>query len=126
ACLALAATTPHCAADGSCVGCRDTADCTNLNAAFCDGTTHACRGCNSDSECPSLVCDLTPGSTNLGRCIDTAYVFYVDGTNGTGGNNGLTPATPVQKIQDGLNKAAMPAINRLYVHVAAGSYNESV
>src|SRR5207302_8737848 len=66
-----------------------------------------------------------PGSTNLGRCIDVVYVVYVDGAAATAGT-GLTPTSPLLKIQDGLNKAIMPAVDRLYVHVATGTYAEQV
>jgi hypothetical protein len=92
---------------------------------MCDPTTHACRGCATDSECPSLVCDLTPGSATRGRCVDKSNVIYVDGAAAMNGD-GLTAATPLQKIQDALNKAIQTNVNRTFVRVATGTYNEAV
>lgn len=123
ACAALSAATPHCASDGSCVGCRDAADCGGTTP-FCDATTHLCRGCIADNECPSLVCDLTPTSTTRGQCVDAAKVAYAD-INGPNGN-GLTAATAKTKIQDAINVAVGAAPARPYVRIAAGTYNESV
>lgn len=104
ACAAASSSTPHCASDGSCVGCRDAGDCGGATP-YCDATTHQCRGCIADAECTSsLVCDLTPGSSNRGTCIPMSQVEYVDCGSATNGN-GLTPATPRNKLQDGINKA---------------------
>ncbi len=128
ACAAVSPSTPHCettgADAGACVGCRDAGDCGGATP-FCDDATHACRGCLADSECPSLICDLTPGSTTHGICIGSAQVVYVDAAAAPGGD-GLTLATAKQKIQDGVNTAVGLTPARLYVHVAAGTYNESV
>ena len=104
ACAAAAPSTPYCGSDGSCVGCRDANDCSGATP-FCDMSSHQCRGCIADAECTaSLVCDLTPGSTTRGVCIDSSQVEYVDCGSATNGN-GLTPATPRNKLQDGINKA---------------------
>lgn len=130
ACTANSPSTPHCLTTGqdagSCVGCRDIADCTDPAKAFCDTTTHQCRGCNSDSDCmSSLVCDMTPNGGNRGKCIPMSDVVYVDGTASTGGS-GLTPSSPLQKIMDGINKAWMTGVNRHYVHIATATYNENI
>jgi hypothetical protein len=128
ACAAVSPSTPYCDpsgdAAGACVGCLDNSQC-SAPTAFCDAATHACRGCIRDSECASLVCDLTPteGSTTRGTCVPIAMVEYVDGAATTIGD-GLTPTTPRQKIQDALNHAT-GGDKRPYVHVAAGTYNES-
>ncbi|MFI5289145.1 MAG: hypothetical protein ACHQ17_05835, partial [Polyangia bacterium] len=84
ACAAVSATTPHClltgSDTGSCVGCRDSSDCTTADKSLCDATTHTCRGCVADTDCTSLVCDETPGSATRGACIDQGQVVYVDVT----------------------------------------------
>jgi Right handed beta helix region len=104
ACKAASQSTPHCASDGTCVGCRDATDCGGTTP-YCDATTHQCRGCIADSECTSsLVCDLTSGPTTRGNCIPTSQVEYVDCGSATNGN-GLSPTTPRNKLQDGINKA---------------------
>ncbi|HEY2749708.1 MAG TPA: right-handed parallel beta-helix repeat-containing protein [Polyangia bacterium] len=129
ACAAVSSTTPHCeptgAAMGQCVGCRDAGDCGGTTT-FCDDGTHACRGCIADSECPSLICDLTPGSTTHGQCIDTSNVVYADVANGADSNMGLTPTTATKTIMKAVNNAVGLTPARLYVHVAAGTYPESV
>ena len=129
ACAAVSPSTPHCVVSGqpagSCVGCRDAGDCSDPAAALCDPSTHSCRPCTADSDCASQICELTPGSTSHGRCVDAGKIVYVDLNAPTGGN-GLTPATALQKIMDGVNKAVGLTPARPYVHVAAGSYNESV
>jgi len=123
ACSAVSATTPHCAADGSCVGCRDANDCSGATP-FCDATTHQCRGCAADSECTSsLVCDLTPGSTTRGICIPMSQVEYVD-CGATTMGTGLSPTSPRQKLQDGINKATTSDA-RPYVRVT-GVCNEFI
>ncbi len=122
ACAAVSPSTPHCASDGSCVGCRDANDCGGPTP-YCDAGTHMCRGCIADAECPSLVCDLTPDSTTHGVCIAATQVEYVDcgaATNGTG----LTPASPRNKLQDGINHATMND-NRPYVRFT-GVCNENI
>ena len=128
ACAASSPTTPYCVTSGGnagdCIGCRDANDC-SAATAICDGNTHMCRGCIADAECPSLVCDLTPGSTTRGQCVPAANVVYADpaGSNG----DGLTPATAKRKVQDAIQQAAV-MLNppRLYVRIAAATYNEGV
>lgn len=127
ACAASSPPTPHCettgASAGDCVGCRDNSDCSGTTP-FCDDGTHACRGCIADTECPSLICDLTPGSATHNTCIPASNVVYAD----PAGNNmdGLTPATAKKKIQDAINVAVGLNPVRLYVHVAAATYDEGV
>ena len=127
ACAAVSPSTPHCLTTGgdagACVACRDSNDCSGA-MPFCDATAHVCRGCAADTECASLVCDLTPGSMNHGLCVPTTSVEYVDKSAATNGN-GLTPTTPRQKIQDAINHAT-GGDSRAYVHIAAGTYNETV
>lgn len=127
ACAAVSPTTPHCLTmggdAGSCVACRDANDCTTA-APFCDATTHMCRGCIADSECPSLVCDLIPGSNTHNTCIPTTMVEYVDANAATNGN-GLTPTTPRTGLMDAFNHAT-GGDNRKYLHLAAGTYGDSL
>jgi hypothetical protein len=91
---------------GSCVNCRDSADCPDPLKRHCDATTYTCRGCIADSECASLVCDMTPGSATLGRCVPANSVFYVNGNAGCNdSNDATTPAMAVCKISVGVAKA---------------------
>lgn len=127
ACAAASPSAPHCETSGpsagDCVGCRDANDCGGMTP-FCDTTTNMCRGCIADGECPSLICDLTPGSTTHGQCIPASNVVYADpaGSNG----DGKTPATAKKKIMDAINAAVGLNPARLYVHVAAATYDEGV
>ena len=54
---------------GTCVACRDAADCT-VAAPVCSGG--ACRACEAHGECPSDLCDR-----DAGTCIDEATIVYV-------------------------------------------------
>ncbi len=112
ACAAIDPTTPHClnggTDTGACANCRNTVDCSDPAKRICDDKTHACRGCNADGDCASLVCDLTPGSANIGRCVAQSQVIYVNGQNGPGcddANSGATPALAVCKISVAFTKA---------------------
>jgi hypothetical protein len=126
ACMAASPSTPHClTSDGSCVACRDAGDCGGATP-FCDATTHVCRGCVVDAECPSLICELTPGAANHGLCVPASQVVYADPGGDDGPGNGLTPTTPNKTIQHAINNAVGLNPARGFVHVAAGSYNESV
>jgi len=127
ACTAVSPSTPPCLpsgpATGDCVGCRDANDCSGVTP-FCDAAAHVCRGCAVDTECPSLVCDLTPGSATHGLCVDASNVAYADLAGPDG--DGKTAATAKRKIQDAVNVAVGLNPARKYVHIAAGTYDESV
>lgn len=125
ACAAVSPATPHCSPTGACVGCRNIGDCGGVTP-FCDATTHVCRGCVADAECPSLICDLTPGSTTHGVCIAAGQVVYADGASGNDGNSGLSPLAATRTVGKAVNIAVGLTPARGYVHVAAGSYSESV
>jgi len=125
ACAAISPSTPHCASDGTCVGCRDMSDCSGAKP-FCDAGTHVCRGCVADSECPSLICDLTPNSMSHGVCIDSANVVYADAVNGNDANMGLTPTTATKTIMHAINNAVGLSPPRLYVHAATGTYPDQI
>ena len=123
-CTTLSPATPHCltsgAASGSCVGCRDSTDCIDSSKPSCDATTHACRACAADAECPSEVCDLTPGSPTLGRCVSN--VIYVDGgPNGNDGNDG-SMQKPVATISTGVMKAMQASASVVRIAAVAGGY----
>lgn len=123
ACFALTPATPFCLASGACAGCRTNADCSDVGRPICDPTAHDCRTCSADTECASGVCDLVPTSVTHGRCVDAAQVVYVDNGSSSLGN-GLTATTPLGAITDGVVTAA--SVNRPYVHIATGTYGESV
>ena len=120
ACAAASPSSPHCDPSGNCVACRDANDCSGTTP-FCDATTQVCRGCIADAECPSLVCDLTPG-TATHQCVPASNVVYADAAGPNG--DGKTAATAKAKIMDAINVAVGLNPARLYVHVAAGTYDE--
>src|SRR5262249_32026568 len=68
--------TPHCASDGTCVGCIDSTQC-SADAPTCDATSHLCRACESDDECESSVCDQKAGT-----CVSEAAVLYASPSGG--------------------------------------------
>jgi hypothetical protein len=129
ACAAAAPSTPHCLTtdpgSGACVACRDSSDCSGATP-FCDATTKSCRGCIADNECPSLICELTPGAISHGLCVPMSQVVYADAASGNDGNMGLTPTMATKTVQHAINNAVGLNPARGFVHVAAGSYNESV
>jgi hypothetical protein len=123
ACAAATPLAPFCLASGACAGCRTDSDCSRADRPICDSSAHDCRACAADAECPSGVCDLVPTSVTHGSCIDAGQVVYVD-VNSTSLGNGLTATTPLGTITDGIVTAA--SVPRPFVHVAGGTYLESV
>jgi hypothetical protein len=63
---------------GTCVECRDAADCPST-APVCNAGS--CRGCNADSDCASGVCD-----NDEAKCIAEASVVYVAPSGSTTSN----------------------------------------
>jgi hypothetical protein len=126
ACFAVSATAPHCATTGThagkCVGCRDTNDCPAVAQRLCDATTATCRGCINDAECSSKVCDLTPGSSTRGQCVDATTVVYVAPV-GTclPTNSGNSPAEALCSIETAAKK-----VGKTVVRIAAGAYSETI
>jgi hypothetical protein len=88
-----------CTTMGTCVACRDDADCDGATP-LCDTSVGQCHGCVLDTDCASGAC----GST--GACVDEADLIYVDGTNGTDAGQ-CTKSAPCKTVQFGIDTAVL-------------------
>jgi hypothetical protein len=89
-CVATPAT-PYCGAELTCVGCKDSAQCSGATPV-CEPTSHTCQACTEDSQCGSGVCLDT-----LGTCASPGQLIYVKEAGGT--NNATCDAqTPCDSI----------------------------
>lgn len=72
---------------GLCAECRTSNDCKRTGKTFCDQTDNICKGCTMHSQClpGSGICKLDSSLlatgdqlTNIGECVNTNDVVYVD------------------------------------------------
>ena len=72
---------------GLCAECRTSNDCMRTGKTFCDQTDNLCKGCTMHSQClpGSGICKLDASLlatgdqlTNIGECVSTNDVVYVD------------------------------------------------
>ena len=100
ACGNRSASTPHCGAEGLCIGCTSNSDC-SASKPVCDIPSASCVGCRTATDCDSNVCDAS------GSCSPSSSVLYVDNKAGTcTGTHTGTSSDAFCAIQDAVNDAA--------------------
>jgi hypothetical protein len=98
---------------GTCIECRNSADCSDPQRPVCDA--HVCAGCVADAECSSSLC------TAEGACLDAAAILYVDSAGFDGGDCGQS--APCKSVTFAATRGTS---TRNTISIAAGTYSENV
>lgn len=108
--LTCSSPTPVCdTANGTCVECMTSPDCTVPERAICDA--NVCRGCGADADCPSSNVCLGDGT-----CADPTRVLYATPTGVAAGCTAATPCTFDAAY-------AMVSATQDIIKLAAGTYD---
>ena len=104
---------PFCV-EGTCVACRDEADCGDLTP-ICDVATRECRACVEDADCESQACDFETGA-----CLAPNAVLYASPTGSDQAECSQSQPCSVTKAVSAAN-AARPTVK-----LASGVYNANL